>query len=142
MSETAPTVSICIPAYNAAQFLPRAIETALGQEFGELEVVVVDNASTDNTREVCEGYRDPRFRYEYEGTPGQASAWNRCVEEATGKYVILLHADDELRPQFLARAVEILESNGDVGLVNCAVEHIDESGAHLQLQRAVRRRRG
>jgi hypothetical protein len=56
------------------------------------------------------------------------------VKEATGKYVILLHADDELRPQFLARAVEILESNGDVGLVSCAVEHIDEDGAHLQLQ--------
>ena len=129
-----PAVSICIPAYNAAQFLPRAIETALGQEFDDLEVVVVDNASTDPTREVCEGYSDPRFRYEYEGAPGQASAWNRCVEEASGKYVILLHADDELEPAFLTRSVDVLDSNEDVGLVNCAVDHIDESGAQLQLQ--------
>jgi glycosyltransferase involved in cell wall biosynthesis len=135
VSDAAPAVSVCIPAFNAAQFLPRAIETALGQEFDDIEVVVVDNASKDTTREVCQHYSDPRFRYEYESTPGQASAWNRCVQEATGRYVILLHADDELEPRFLTRAVEVLDSNEDVVLVNCAVEHIDEGGGHLQLQK-------
>jgi glycosyltransferase involved in cell wall biosynthesis len=134
VSDSVPTVSICIPAYNAARFLPRAIETALGQEFDDFEVVVVDNASTDDTRELCERYQDPRFRYEFESTPGQASAWNRCVAEATGSYVILLHADDELEPRFLTRTAEVLDANEDVGLVNCAVEHIDEDGGRLQLQ--------
>ena len=93
--------------------------------------MVLDNASTDDTREVCDGYEDPRLRYEYESTPGQSIAWNRCVELASGKYVILLHADDELEPRFLTRAVEILRSNDDVGLVHCAVRHIDENGAPL-----------
>jgi glycosyltransferase involved in cell wall biosynthesis len=130
-----PKVSICIPAHNAAPYLPLAIDSALAQEFTDFELVVLDNASTDNTREVCEGYRDPRFRYEYEATPGQSIAWNRCVDLATNQYAILLHADDELEPQFLTRAVEILDNNEDVGLVHCAVEHIDESGGHLQLQR-------
>ena len=134
MTDTGPAVSICVPSHNAARYLPLAIETALAQEFQDFEVVVVDNASIDNTRDVCEQYTDPRFRYEYEGTPGQSVAWNRCVEAATGRYVILLHADDELQPSFLSRAVEILESNEDVGLVNCTVEHIDESGNHLRLQ--------
>jgi glycosyltransferase involved in cell wall biosynthesis len=129
-----PTVSICIPAYNAARFLPRAIDSALAQEFEDIEVVVVDNASTDGTREVCERYDDPRFRYEYEATPGQSPAWNRCVAEATGTYVILLHADDELAPQFLTRATGVLDANDDVGLVNCAVDHIDENGAPLEHQ--------
>ena len=53
------------------------------------------------------------------------------MEVASGKYVILLHADDELQPRFLTRAVEMLDSRQDVGLVHCAVEHIDESGAPL-----------
>ena len=129
-----PTVSICIPAHNAARYLPQAIDSALGQDFEDFELVVLDNASTDGTRELCERYRDPRFRYEYEGTPGQSIAWNRCIDLATGKYVILLHGDDELRPQFLTRTVEVLDANADIGLVNCAVEHIDEDGAPLEVQ--------
>jgi glycosyltransferase involved in cell wall biosynthesis len=130
-----PAVSICIPAHNAARYLPQAIETALAQDFTDFELVVLDNASTDETREVCQGYDDPRFRYEYEGTPGQSVAWNRCLELASGDYVILLHADDELEPTFLTRGVHVLESNEDVALVNCAVEHIDEYGTPLELQR-------
>jgi glycosyltransferase involved in cell wall biosynthesis len=129
-----PAVSICIPAHNAARYLPKAIDSALAQEFEDFELVVLDNASTDETREICEAYRDPRLRYEYEATPGQSIAWNRCLDLASGEYVILLHADDELRPQFLTRAVELLDSHHDVGLVHCAVEHIDETGAPLQLQ--------
>jgi glycosyltransferase involved in cell wall biosynthesis len=129
-----PDVSICIPAHNAARYLPQAIESALGQEYEDFELVLLDNASSDETREVCEGYSDPRARYEYEAAPGQSIAWNRCWELASGKYVILLHADDELRPQFLTRAVEMLDSHQDVGLVHCAVEHIDENGTPLRLQ--------
>jgi glycosyltransferase involved in cell wall biosynthesis len=129
-----PTVSICVPSYNAAKYLPAAIESALAQSYEDFELVVLDNASTDDTREVCQRFRDPRFRYEYEGTPGQSVAWNRCVELARGKYVILLHADDELESRFLARAVEVLDSNEDVGMVSCAVQHIDENGAPLERQ--------
>ena len=130
-----PSVSICIPAHNAARYLPRAIDTALAQEFDDFELIVLDNASTDDTRSVCESYTDTRFRYEYEATPGQSIAWNRCLELAGGDYVILLHADDELHPRFLTRAVGVLRANEDVVLVSCAVEHIDEHGAALALQR-------
>jgi glycosyltransferase involved in cell wall biosynthesis len=132
---SSPAVSICIPAHNAARFLPLAIESALAQEFQDFELVVVDNASTDETRDVCDRYRDPRFRYEFEAEAGQARAWNRCVEEARGKYVVLLHADDELRPGYLTRALAVLEDHEDVGLVHCATQHVDENGAPLQLQR-------
>jgi glycosyltransferase involved in cell wall biosynthesis len=98
-------------------------------------LVVVDNASTDETRAVCESYGGPRFRYEFEPKPGQSIAWNRCVELARGNYLSLLHADDELGLRFLTQALRTLDGNEDVGLVHCAVQHIDEDGASLQVQR-------
>jgi glycosyltransferase involved in cell wall biosynthesis len=66
---------------------------------------------------------------------GQSGNWNRCVELASAPYVILLHADDELRPGYLRKAVGILDAHPDVGLVHCAVERIDEDGKTLGLQR-------
>jgi glycosyltransferase involved in cell wall biosynthesis len=130
-----PRVSICIPAHNAAAYLPQAIDSALAQDFTDFELIVLDNASTDDTRAVCERYDDPRFRYEFEAEPGQSIAWNRCVDLAGGHYVILLHADDEIDCGFLTRAVAVLDTDPDVGLVHCAVQHIDEEGNALQLQR-------
>jgi glycosyltransferase involved in cell wall biosynthesis len=130
-----PEVSVCIPAHNAARYLRSAIDSALAQEYADFEVVVLDNASTDETRAICEGYDDPRFHYEFEPEPGQSIAWNRCVELATGRYVILLHGDDELERRFLSRAVEVLDTEPDVGLVHCAAQHIDEEGRLLELQR-------
>jgi glycosyltransferase involved in cell wall biosynthesis len=130
-----PTVSICVPAHNAARYLSAAIDSALAQQYGDFELVVLDNASTDETRAVCERYKDPRFRYEFEPQAGQSIAWNRCLELAQGKYVILLHADDELRPEYLTRAVEVLDANDHIALLHCAAEHIDENGAPLRVQR-------
>lgn len=119
--------SVCIPAYNSALFLGEAIESALGQEFEDYELVVCDNASTDPTRELCARY--PRVRYlRFESFVGQAANWNRCLEAARGDLIVLLHADDLLRPRFLARAVEAVEADPRIGLVHCAVEHVDETG--------------
>ncbi len=129
-------VSVCIPSHNAARFLPAAIESVLAQEFDDFEVIVSDDASTDETQTVCEGYEDPRVRVvRSDGRLGQAGNWNRCVELATGPYVILLHADDELRPAYLRRTVDVLDSYRDVALVHCAVQRIDANGTHLTVQR-------
>lgn len=131
----APKVSVCIPSYNAARFLPAAIDSVLGQDYEDLELVVSDDASADETSEVCVRYSDPRFRaVKSQDRLGQAGNWNRCLELARGEYVILLHADDELLPSYLRRAVATLDANPDVGLVTCAVRHVDETGEPLSLQ--------
>jgi len=131
-----PQVSVCIPARNSAAYLPAAIESGLAQDFDDFELVLVDNASTDETQEIAAGYDDGRFRTaRFEESVGQAENWNRCLEIARGEYVILLHADDELLPGFLSRAVEVLDANEDVGLVHCAVEQIDEKGRRLWTKR-------
>lgn len=136
----APRVSVCIPAYNAASFLPAALDSVLAQTFAEFELVVSDDASVDDTPAVCARYRDPRFRaVRSEDRLGQAGNWNRCVELARGEFVIVLHADDELEPAYLERAVAALDADPDVGLVHCAVEHIDEQGRTLSVQRLLER---
>jgi glycosyltransferase involved in cell wall biosynthesis len=134
----APRVSVCIPSYNAAPFLAAAIDSVLAQDYADFEIVVSDDASADDTVAVCSRYGDPRFRaVRSEDRLGQAGNWNRCVELARGDYVILLHADDELAPGYLARAVAVLEAHDDIGLVHCAVQHVDELGRPLHVKRLV-----
>lgn len=134
--ERAPKVSVCVPAYNAAAYLPAAIESVLSQSFGDFELVVSDDASSDATPTVCGRYLDQRFRVvRSDERLGQSGNWNRCLELARGEYVILLHADDELRPGYLERVVALLDANEDVALVHCDVQHIDSDGAPLDLQR-------
>jgi glycosyltransferase involved in cell wall biosynthesis len=129
-------VSVCVPAYNAARYVGRTIQSVLGQSFGDLELIVSDDASDDETEAVCLRYTDDRIRTERSSRRlGQAGNWNRCVELARGQYTMLLHADDELLPGCLEQAVSILDDNRDIGLVHCAVQHIDERNNRLTTQR-------
>lgn len=132
----APRVSICIPAFNTAQFLGAAIESALAQDVDDLEVVVADNASTDGTPELCRRYGDTRFRtVRFEEHVSQAANWNRCLDLARGEFVVLLHADDLLRPGFAAAASDLLGGEPACAFVHCAVEHIDAAGQPMSVQR-------
>lgn len=136
MEHELPKVSVCIPSHNAARFLGDAVESVLGQQFTDLEVVVSDDASDDGTVEVCAQYGDPRFRaVRSETRLGLSGNWNRCVELARGEYVILLHADDELLPNYIDVAAKVLDVHEEVGLVHCAAQHIDDGGSPLGLQR-------
>lgn len=131
-----PKVSVCIPTYNTARYLPEAIESVLAQEFTDYELVICDNASTDETPDICRRYHDQRVRYmRFEEFVGQAANWNRCLDLATCEYVVLLHADDVLRPAFLKRATEMLDNNSHAGLVHCSVQHIGQTGEPLHVQK-------
>jgi glycosyltransferase involved in cell wall biosynthesis len=131
-----PKVSVCIPAYNAAAFLPAAIESVLDQSFQDFEIIVSDDASGDDTMGVCARYHDPRLRAVRSNVRlGQSGNWNRCVELAQGEYVILLHADDELLPNYLQRGVDVLDAHSEVGLLHCTTQHIDGTGRPLTVQR-------
>jgi glycosyltransferase involved in cell wall biosynthesis len=128
-------VSVCIPTYNTGKFIGETIESVLSQTFKDYELIVCDNVSTDNTEEICRKYTDPRFTYlQFNEFVTQAGSWNRALEQANNEYVMLLHSDDVLLPTFLEKAVALLDQNSDVGLVHCAVRHIDENGHELSLQ--------
>jgi succinoglycan biosynthesis protein ExoO len=106
MTEFIPDVSFIIAAYNAEDTLERAVDSALGQGGVSMEVIVVDDCSTDRTRAIAEAYRDPRVRLvalPRNGGPGAAR--NAGLDVATGRWVSILDSDDALRPDRLARMI-------------------------------------
>ncbi|MEM6519495.1 MAG: glycosyltransferase family 2 protein [Cyanobacteria bacterium P01_C01_bin.70] len=103
-----PEVSIIIPAYNTAAYIKRAIESVLEQTFKDFEIVVVDDASTDNTVEVLNSIQDPRLKVFCQAQNGGAgAARNRALKEATGNWIAVLDSDDWYAPQRLERLVHL-----------------------------------
>ncbi|RZV08823.1 glycosyl transferase family 2 [Natrinema hispanicum] len=112
-------VSVIIPTYNRAATLPRAIDSALAQTIDDLEVVVVDDGSTDDTESVLAAYEDSRVRpVVHETNQGANVARNTGLEDARGEYVAFLDSDDEWHPEKLERQLAALEdrSNDWVGV--------------------------
>jgi len=124
-----PKVSVCIPTYNSASYLPQAIESVLQQDFTDLELVIADDASTDRTPELCLSMSDPRIRYiRYEENAGQAGNFNRSFKEAKGEYITLLSADDYFLPGLLKDRVARLDHHPEAGFVVGALQMIDAEG--------------
>jgi glycosyltransferase involved in cell wall biosynthesis len=122
-------VSIIIPAYNQAQYLPQTIESALDQTHADLEVVVIDDGSPDQTAEVCAQFRDrPNFKYVRQANAGLPGARNRGILESTGDYLCFLDADDAYRPEKIARQAALLDADPAVAWVYCDITMIDERG--------------
>ena len=107
-----PSVSVIIPTYNYARYLPEAVDSVLEQDFDDYELIIADDASTDNTAEVCRRYaeQDSRIRsVRHEKNLGMVENWNWCLRQARGKYVKYLLADDKfLEPYALRRMVDAL----------------------------------
>lgn len=97
-----PLISIVIPAYNAAKYISDAIQSVLQQDYRPLEVIVVDDGSTDNTREVVERIASPELFYFYKENGGASSARNYGIERANGEYIRFVDADDILLPGSLS----------------------------------------
>lgn len=99
-----PTFSIIVPAYNRAKLLPRALKSTLAQTDPDFEVIVVDDASTDNIAEVMAGFTDSRIRYvRLDKNGGASRARNDGFKVAQGELISLLDSDDEMHPDFLAK---------------------------------------
>jgi len=138
MQDSIPVVSVCIPTYRAADHLAATIESVLAQTFGDFELVVIDDDSPDRTAEIVGGYRDSRLRCLHNPVNlGPEGNWNRCLDEARGRYFKLLPQDDLLAPDCLARQVAVFEQDAAkrIALVFGAREVVDADGKPL-LRRA------
>lgn len=115
-----PVVSIMIPSYNYAKFLTEAVESAVRQEGADVEVVIVENGSTDGSREIAmqlsESYSNVRVIV-YDTNKGLIASLNRCRDAVVGEYAVMLCADDCLVPGSIARSVAFMEDHPTVGMV-------------------------
>ena len=126
-----PKISVCIPTYNYGRFVGAAIESVLVQSRTDFEVIVSDNASTDQTRAVVEALacRDRRIRYLCnDRNLGMVANWNRCLELASGEYVKFLCADDLLEPDALGRLGRLLDEHPQAVLAAGARRVVAEGG--------------
>jgi len=133
---TTPKVTIGIPVYNGERYLGETLDALLGQEYGDFEVVISDNNSTDGTVALCEARakRDSRIRlFRNERNLGAVHNYNRVFREARGEYFKWAASDDLCRPSLLSKCVRVLDEKADVALAYPQTELIDGDGARLQL---------
>src|SRR5262245_1076820 len=135
-------VSIVIPAYNQAAYLGEAIGSALAQTHQDVEVIVVDDGSTDATPEVCARFAsDARVRTIRTANGGVAAARNRGITAASGAYLCFLDADDRYHPTKVATQAAMLDAERGIAFVYCDIVEIDEGGAPVDRQYSVGRER-
>lgn len=126
-----PQVSVVVPSYNAARFLPLAIESILAQSAPPHEVIVVDDGSTDDTSAVLATLDAASVRVIHQPNRGPAAARNTGIAAAAGELIALLDADDIALPQRLATQTAALAKDPDLALVSSGYEWIDEAGQRL-----------
>ncbi len=131
---TAPAVSVVIPTRNRPRQVTRAVRSALAQTCADLEILVVDDASTDDVGAVLAPLAEPRLRVlRHDRRRGACAARNTGIAAARGRFVALLDDDDEWLPGKLAAQVErFTASAADVGLVYCGVEVVSEATGEVQ----------
>lgn len=139
ISPSAPLIGLGMPVYNGARFIGAALRSILTQTFTEFELVICDNASTDNTQEICERYAAQDSRVRYYRNPSNIGAhpnYNRAFELARGKYFKWVPHDDELASDYLAACVQAIDENPEAVLCQAQLVFIDGEGQQLGTCRA------
>lgn len=132
-SSIGPLVTIGIPTYNRANgYLPEALESALAQTYPNLEIVVSDNGSTDNTESLVRGYADPRIRYFRQQPPvAPNDNFNFCLQQANGDYFLMLHDDDKIDADFVGACMEAAGYDKRPGIIRTGTRIINAAGAEI-----------
>jgi glycosyltransferase involved in cell wall biosynthesis len=129
-----PRLSVVIPSHDHGQFVRQAVESVLQQGREDLELIVVDDGSTDGSVEVIRGIRDSRLRLATQANQGAHAALNRGLGLARGRWLAILNSDDRWAPGRLRATLEVLEREADVALVGSWIELIDEAGHSLSVK--------
>ena len=113
-----PLVTIAIPTFNRASLLKDCVLAALSQTYQHFEILVSDNASTDETEEVLKDFTDQRLRVVRQKTNiGLLPNWNACLAEAKGDYIVFVSDDDRLAPWMLERCIALVKNNSQISVV-------------------------
>jgi glycosyltransferase involved in cell wall biosynthesis len=130
-AQTTPTISVIMAAYNGATLIPETLASVSAQTFTDFELIVVDDCSTDATREVIAAWPDPRVRLiALEKNGGPVRARNRAFAEARGRYIAALDHDDLCHPERFASQVAYLDSHPDTVLLGTAADILEDGTTH------------
>jgi glycosyltransferase involved in cell wall biosynthesis len=129
-----PRVSVIIPCYNYGRYLPEAVGSVVGQTMRDLEIIIVDDGSTDETGEVIRGFSDSRIRTRRIANSGVSVARNAGLDMARGEFIAFLDADDFWEPDKLDRQVAIMEAEPSVVLVFSDLRRFSVDGAQQERQ--------
>lgn len=125
-----PLVSVLMPVYNGERYIGKAICSLLGQTYANLQIIIINDGSTDKTVEVIRGFTDPRLHVIFHSeNQGIAKSRNDAIDYSSGKYIAWLDADDIAHPERIANQVQIMEERPDIGFCCTNVESIDADGA-------------
>jgi len=124
-----PVITVAIPTYNRSSLVRQAVESVLAQTFTDLDIVVIDDGSTDDTRSVIEAFVDRRVRYHYKENGGCASARNAGIQQARGEYFAYLDSDDLWPENFLDEMLKQLKDNPQYSCVYCPIEKVFPDGS-------------
>ena len=128
-----PIVSVVMPVYNTAKYVQGAIDSVLAQSFTDFELLIIDDAGSDHSMELCRSYDDPRIRIISQQNRGLAGARNTGIRNARGQFIALLDSDDLWEPQKLERHVAHLRRNPRIGISFAASTMIDDDGRFLRI---------
>jgi glycosyltransferase involved in cell wall biosynthesis len=122
-----PLVSVVMTTYNRAKYISDAIKSVLDQTFGDFELVIVDDGSTDDTLRIIKSFNDKRIKYYFQNNAGQNPARNAGIIISNGEYIAMIDSDDMWDRHKLEKQVDILDTHTDIGLVYCGTTFIDEN---------------
>ncbi len=132
-----PGVSVVIPAYNYAHYLPLTLDSILKQDYPNFEIVVVDDGSTDNTAEVVARYGN-KVRYVHQKNAGLSAARNTGIRHAKFDYLAFIDADDEWRPTMISRIVEAFSRlPEEFAIIACHYDYIDPQSKPLKIKNII-----
>ncbi|MEE0887750.1 MAG: glycosyltransferase [Candidatus Saccharimonadaceae bacterium] len=125
----APFVSIIIPVYNTAKFLPRCLDSVIRQTYRNLEIIIVDDGSTDNSYDIAKQYtqKDPRIKLIHQKNQGLSGARNTGITKSTGTYLTFIDSDDEIKPTFTEKLLTALQKN-NAGISICSFKEVYPNG--------------
>ncbi|MHC4365321.1 MAG: glycosyltransferase [Planctomycetota bacterium] len=130
-----PLVSVIMPAYNAAEYIAEAIESVLIQNYRNFELIIVDDGSTDNTKDIVASFKDDKIKYFYKQNAGPSSARNFAIKRAKGQYIMPLDSDDMMTPDFIASHLQEFERYPEADLVYSDVLLIDAGSNPIRVMK-------
>lgn len=128
-------VSIIVPCYNQAQYLPETLQSVCDQTYSNWECIVVNDGSPDNTEDVALEWvrKDIRFKYFSKINGGVSAARNFGIGKSSGKYILPLDADDVIGKTYLEKAVRVLDENEDIGIVYCSAVYFGDKKGNWEI---------